>query len=289
MTEVKTHTVEAPGAVLSYDVRSNDASTEPVLMMIGSPMDAGGFVTLAGHFPDRTVVTYDPRGTQRSKRTDGAPETTPDEHADDLHRIIETLDAGPVDIFASSGGAVNALALVAKHPEQVRTLVAHEPPAAQELPDAEAVLAVCEGIKQTYLSSGFGAAMAKFIALVSYQGLVPAGYADQPGPDPAMFGLPAGDDGSRDDPLVGQNIVTCTGYRHDFGALRAAPTRVVVGVGAESGEMMAGRGGAAVAQRLGNAPVTFPGGHDGFLGGEYGSTTGKPDEFAATLREVLAG
>jgi pimeloyl-ACP methyl ester carboxylesterase len=287
MTEVKSHTIDAAGAVLSYDVRGNDASTAPVLLLIGSPMGAAGFVTLAGHFTDRAVVTYDPRGMERSKRTDGAPETTPDEHADDLHRIIEALDAGPVDIFASSGGAVNALALVARHPEQVRTLVAHEPPAARELPDAEAALAACHGIKQTYLSSGFGPAMAKFIALVSHEGPIPPGYADQPGPDPAMFGLPAEDDGSRDDPLVGQNIETCTGYRHDFDALRAAPTRVVIGVGDESGEQMAGRGGKAVAQRLGGQPVTFPGGHDGFLGGEYGGM-GKPDEFAATLREVLA-
>jgi len=83
-------------------------------------------------------------------------------------------------------------------------------------------------------------------------------------------------------------MVTCTHYRHDFGALRAAPTRIVVGVGEESGQQMAGRGGAAVAGRLGITPVTFPGGHDGFLGGEYGGM-GKPDAFAATLREVLAG
>jgi pimeloyl-ACP methyl ester carboxylesterase len=139
------------------------------------PYGAAGSATLAGHFTDLTVVTYDPRGSGRSGRTDGASETTPDEHADDLHRLTRALDAGPVDLFATSGGAVNALALVAKHPEQVRTLVAHEPPAAQELPD----------------------------------------------------------------------------------------------------------------ERLGTAPVTFPGGHDGFLGGEYGST-GEPDAFAATLREVLA-
>ena len=129
MTDPKTHTLDVPGAVLHYDVRSNEASTYPVLLIIGSPMGAAGFVTLAGHFTDRTVVTYDPRGAERSHRTDGAAETTPDEHADDLHRLIAALDAGPVDIFASSGGAVNALALVAKHPEQVRTLVAHEPPA----------------------------------------------------------------------------------------------------------------------------------------------------------------
>ena len=155
MTEPKTHTLDAPGAVLHYDVRSNDASTEPVLLLIGSPMGAAGFVTLAGHFTDRTVVTYDPRGAGRSKRTDGASRSTTEEHADDLHRLIGALDAGPVDIFASSGGAVNALALVARHPEQVRTLVAHEPPAAQELPDREPALAACEGIHETYLREGY--------------------------------------------------------------------------------------------------------------------------------------
>ena len=249
-------------------------------------MGASGFVTLAGHFTDRTVVTYDPRGADRSKRTDGAAESTPDEHADDLHRLITALDAGPVDIFASSGGAVNALALVAQHPEQVRTLVAHEPPASQELPDREEVLAVCADIRQTYYRSGFGPAMAKFIALVSFQGPLPAGYAAQTAPDPAMFGLPAQDDGSREDPLVGQNIVTCNTYRHDFGALRAASTRVVIGVGEKSGETLARRAGLAVAERLGAPPVTFPGDHGGFLGGEYGQT-GEPDAFAATLHEVL--
>ena len=157
MTEPKTYTLDAPGAVLHYDVRDpSQASTEPVLLIIGSPMGADGFTTLAGHFTDRTVVTYDPRSAGRSKRTDGASETTPDEHADDLHRLISALDAGPVDIFASSGGAVNALALVAKHPEQVHRLVAHEPPASQELPDREAVLAACADIRATYYRGGFG-------------------------------------------------------------------------------------------------------------------------------------
>ncbi len=288
MTDPKTHTLDVPGAVLTYDVRSNDASTHPVLLIIGSPMGASGFVTLASHFTDRTVVTYDPRGADRSRRTDGAAETTPDEHADDVHRLISSLDAGPVDIFASSGGAVNALALVAKHPEQVRTLVAHEPPASQELPDREAVLAACVDIHQTYQDSGFGPAMAKFIALVSYQGPLTPAYADQSAPDPAMFGLPAADNGARDDPLLGQNIVTCNTYRHDFDALRAGSTRVVIGVGVTSGQMIAGRAGLAVAERLGTPPVTFPGGHDGFLGGEYGGM-GEPDAFAATLHNVLDG
>src|SRR5215471_15271385 len=178
MAEPKTYTLDAPGAVLHYDVRSNDSSTEPVLLIIGSPLGADGFTTLAGHFTDRTVVTYDPRSAGRSKRTDGASETTPDEHADDLHRLISALDAGPVDIFASSSGAVNGLALAAQHPEQVRTLVAHEPPAAQEVPDHEAVLAACVDIRETYYRSGFGPSwltMAKFIAIVSHEGPFPVG------------------------------------------------------------------------------------------------------------------
>jgi pimeloyl-ACP methyl ester carboxylesterase len=298
MTEPKTDTLSAPGAVLHYDVRSAEtqgagASTEPILLIIGSPMGADGFVTLAGHFTDRTVVTYDPRGAGRSPRTDGASVTSVDEHADDLHRLIcalehGTLGPGPVDIFASSGGAVNALALVARHPEQVRTLVAHEPPAFAELPDREAALAVCDDIHATYERSGFGPAMAKFIAVISLEGPIPADYADKPAPDPAAFGLPAGDDGSRNDPLLGLNMPSCPAYEHDFDALRAVPTRVVIGVGEESAQMAAGRAGTAVAARLGTPPVTFPGGHGGFLGGEYGDP-GKPDEFAATLRGVLGG
>ena len=286
MTQPETHSLDVPGAVLHYDVRSNDASTQPVLLIIGSPMGATGFGTLAGHFTDRTVVTYDPRGAERSKRTDGALRSTTDEHADDLHRLISALDAGPVDIFATSGGAVNALALVAKHPEQVHTLVAHEPPAAQELPDREPVLAACEAIHETYQREGFGPAMAKFIALASYEGPIPASFANQPGPNPANFGLPTQDDGCRDDPLVGLNMPSTADYQHDFAALHEAPTRIVVGVGAQSANMMAGRAGIAVAERLGTAPVTFPGGHDGFLGGEYGRT-GDPDAFATTLRKVL--
>jgi pimeloyl-ACP methyl ester carboxylesterase len=287
MTEPKTSTLPVPGAVLHYDVRSAGPSRHPVLLMIGSPMCADGFAALAGRFTDRTVVTYDPRSSGRGKRTDGATETTPDEHADDLHRLIADLDAGPVDIFASSGGAVNALALVARHPEQVRTLVAHEPPALRELPDSGAVLAANADIRQTYQRSGFGPAMAKFIALVSYPGLIGPEYADRPAPDPAAFGLPGEDDGSRDDALLAQNIITCTHYEHDFDTLRAVPARVVIGVGEDSAELVPGRAAVAVAGRLGTAPVTFPGGHGGFLGDEYGPMGGKPDAFAATLRAVL--
>ena len=287
MTSPMTRTLDVPGAVLTYDVRPNPGSTGPVLLLIGSPMGAGGFGTLAGHFADRTVVTYDPRGVERSTRTDGAAESTPDEHADDLHRLVSALGAGPVDIFASSGGAVNALALVGRYPGDVRTLVAHEPPATQVLPDRDAARAACRDIRETYLASGLGPAMAKFIALVSHRGEIPADWADRPAPDPAMFGLPTEDDGRRDDPLVGQNIVTCNHYEFDFEALGSAPTRIVIGAGVESDGALTQRAAVALAERLGTTPVTFPGGHAGFLGGEYGQT-GEPDAFAAKLREVLS-
>jgi len=287
LAEMTTHTLEAPGATLTYDIRRGDAGRTP-LFIIGSPMPAAGFPTLAGHFGDRTVITYDPRGMDRSTKADPLGESTPDEHADDLHRIIQAVGLGPVDMFASSGGATNSLALVAQHPDDVRTLVAHEPPNAEVLPDRENAQAVTRDIRETYMRSGFGPSMAKFIALVSFEGPIPDDYLDRTAPDPAMFGLPTQDDGNRTDPLLNHNIVTGNAYAYDFDALRAAPTHIVIGVGATSGNNMAGRGGKAVAERLGIEPVIFPGGHDGFLGGEFGST-GEPDAFAAKLHEVLDG
>ena len=248
-------------------------------------MGAAGFGSLSRHFSDRTVVTYDPRGVERSAKTDPASPVTPDVHADDLHRIIQAV-GGPVDLFASSGGAVNALALVSKHPEDVRTLVAHEPPLARVLPDREHAMAATQAVADTYQRSGFGPGMAQFIAIVSHRGPFTAEIAAQPAPDPAMFGLPATDDGSRTDPLLGQNIITCTHYEPDVDALASASTQIILAAGEESEGEMANRGAYGVAERLGTKPVRFPSDHGGFLGGEYGQT-GKPDAFAAKLREVL--
>jgi pimeloyl-ACP methyl ester carboxylesterase len=249
-------------------------------------MAAAGFVTLASHFGDRTVITYDPRGSERSQKDDPASAASPDDHADDLHRVIEAV-GGRVDLFASSGGAVNALALVARYPDDVRTLVAHEPPLASMLPDKEHAMAAARAVHDTYHRSGWGAGMAHFIAIVSHRGPFTDDVARQPAPDPAMFGMPTEDDGVRTDPMLGQNMITTTHYEPDFAALRSAPTRIVLAAGEESTGEMANRGAFAVAERLGTEPVVFPSGHGGFLGGEYGQT-GEPDAFAAKLREVLA-
>src|SRR3954470_13852740 len=219
---IHTGTIDVPGATITYDVRPNEASTERPLMIIGSPMGASGFGTLAGHFADRTVVTYDPRGAERSIKADPSTESTPQQHAEDIHAVIQAVGLGPVDVFASSGGAVNALALVATHPDDVRTLVAHEPPLASILPDSENAKAAVRAIADSYQRGGLGAGMAHFIAIVSHKGEFPDDIASQPAPDPAMFGMPAGDDGSRTDVMLAQNIVTCTHYEPDFEALRAA-------------------------------------------------------------------
>ena len=287
MTAPQTHTLETRGAVLTYDVRPGTEASEPPLLLIGSPMGASGFASLAERFPERTVVTYDPRGADRSRRTDGASESTPEEHADDLSRLVDALGGGPVDVFASSGGAVNALVLVSRHPEQVCTLVVHEPPAVQLLPDRGPALAACRHVHDTYLRAGYGAGMAEFIRLVMHRGPTD-GFLDQPAADPAAFGLPAEDDGSRDDVLLAQNLMSCNAQEHDIEALRRASTRIVAAVGEGSAGQLAHRGGLALAERLGTTPAVFPGDHGSFLDSGYGPPV-DVDAVAARLRELLAG
>jgi pimeloyl-ACP methyl ester carboxylesterase len=255
------------------------------LMFIGQPMGASGFQTLAGYFPDRTLITYDPRGAERSAKDDPTVATGPDEHADDLHAVIEAAGLGPVDMFASSGGAINALALVSRYPNDVQVLVAHEPPLAGGLPDAEHAMAAIRAVHDTYETHGWGAGMAHFIAVTGHHGPFTADVAAQPAPDPQMFGMPAEDDGNRSDPLLGPSMTAITGYQPDWDAVRAAPTRLVIAAGEASEGQMANRGAYAVAARLGSQVLTFPGGHGGFNVSEWEPSD--PDAFAAKLREVL--
>lgn len=283
------HALDTDGAIIVYDVHGPRPSRggEPVLLMVGQPMDASGFRALASHFSDRTVVTYDPRGLGRSTRRDGETTHSPTVQAQDLHEVIEALDAGPVEMFASSGGAVTALALVAAHPGDVTTLVAHEPPLVHLLPDADAAVRAIAQIQDTYRDKGWGAAMAMFIAMTMWEGEFTQEYFARPAPDPAQFGLPPQDDGARDDPLLSGQSASVTTFRPDVEMLRAAPTRLVVAVGEESMKQLTGRTSQAIAERLGQEATVFPSHHAGFAGEETGYP-GKPAEFAAKLREVLA-
>jgi pimeloyl-ACP methyl ester carboxylesterase len=283
-----THMLETAGADIAYDVRGPlpTADGRPPLLMIAQPMDASGFETLASYFPDRTVVTYDPRGLGRSVRKDGRVDNAPTVQAEDVHALIEALGAGPVEMFASSGGAVAALALVAAHPDDVTTLVAHEPPLIPVLPDATAAERARGATREAYEAKGWGAGMAAFIAMTSWQGEFTDEYFAQPAPDPAQFGLPAEDDGSRDDPLLSDRSWAVSGYHPEVAALTAAPTRVVIAVGEESLGTFTGRAAAATAKLLGQEATVFPSHHGGFLGGEFGYA-GQPEAFARRLREVL--
>ncbi|WP_460806352.1 alpha/beta fold hydrolase [Micromonospora zhanjiangensis] len=263
MTQKQTHILALPGVDLVYDVRGPLPPDDgrPVLFLIGQPMTAEGFDALAGHLPDRTVVTYDPRGLGRSVRTDGGTDYTPQQQAADLHALIEALGVGPVEVFGSSGGAVTALELVATHPGDVRTLVAHEPPINAVLPDAEAAVRARAGFNDAYEAKGGGAGMAAFIAMTSWEGEFTDDYFARPAPDPAMFGMSTDDDGNRDDPLLSKRSWAVSDYRPDAAALTAAPTRVVVAVGEESGNTYTARTAAGTATLLGQEATVFPSHH----------------------------
>ena len=287
-------TVAVPGAVLSFTVIGDlaDATPDsPPLVLAGSPMDSTGFGSLVAGLEKegvgRVLVLTDPRNVGRSTREDDTAAVTPEQHADDLHTLVEALGVGPVDLFATSGAAVNSLFLVAAHPDDVRLLVAHEPPMAALLPDGAAIGKACDDLVAAYDASGIGPGMARFISLVMHRG---QWTGDESVPDPATFGLPTDDDGSRNDGLMANMRGEGCTRVPDLDAVRHASTTVVIGVGEESGGPddgeIAGRSAYAVARALGVEPVVFPGGHNGFLGGEFGQS-GKPEEFAARLARVL--
>jgi pimeloyl-ACP methyl ester carboxylesterase len=282
------HMLQTTEAQIAYDVHGPlpPADGRPPLFMIGQPMDASGFGALASHFPDRTVITYDPRGLGRSTRNDGQVHNSPTIQAHDVHAVIDALGAGPVDMFASSGGAATALALVAAYPGDVTTLVAHEPPLIPLLSDAAAAERARAGVRDAYEAKGSGAGMAAFIAMNSWRGEFTDEYFAQPAADPVLPGISTEDDGSRDDPLLSDRSWAVSSYRPDVDALAAAPTRVVIAVGEESLSTFTGRTAVATAELLGQQATVFPSHHGGFLGGKFGYA-GQPEAFARKLRDVI--
>jgi len=270
-----THTVDAPGARLYYEQRG----TGPLLLLIGSPMDSTGFTALAGALAGRyTVVSYDPRGIGNSSTEDPDQDVTPDLQADDVHRLVLALGGGPVDIFGSSGGAVVGLALVTAHPDQVGTLVAHEPPVIELLPDRAERRAEIQGIYATYRAAGPGQAMQKFMAhtgLGSGPAGPPAG-APQWQPSPEQIARMRATTGH----FLAHLLRPTTDYQPDIAALRAAPARIVVGVGATSAGQLANRTALALAAELGSTAVEFPGDHGGFAA--------LPQPFSQLLDQVLS-
>src|SRR5439155_6085211 len=177
------------------------------------------------------VVTYDPRGIGNSSREDATGDVTPEQQADDVHRLLWVFDGEPAHIFGSSGGAVVGLALVTAHPDRVRTLVAHEPPVIDLLPDSAQVRAQIEDIYDTYRADGAEKAMQKFMAHAGMGG-APGQDADTPRWEPSpeqMTRMRA-----TTEQFLAHLIRPTTRYRPDLEALRAASTRIVVAAGATS-------------------------------------------------------
>ncbi len=285
MTTMTTHQLEVPGAVVTYDLHEPETpGPHRPVVVFGSPMGASGFAQLVPHLADRTVVTLDPRMSERSRLDEGA-DVNFEAHADDVHRVVEAAGLGPVDVFASSGGAVAALPWLLAHPDEVGTVVLHEPPLSALLEDANIVERINSDIVETYERSGQGPAMAKFIQLVMHEGVFTEDYLDQPAPPPEQFGFSSEDDGDRDDPLLGHNMRIAP-YHPDGEALRASGVRIVPAVGAASGGALPRRGAEALAALLGVAVVEFPGDHAGFVANDW-SPANDPTAFAERLLDVL--
>lgn len=259
----RAETLKVPGATLYYEVRG----TGPVLLMMpGGPATGSIFEAVAGHLEEHyTVLTYDPRGLARSilegPVDDGRLVET---MADDVHRLLTTVSGDPAFVFSNSGGAIIGLELAARHPEQIRTLVAHEPPrfgpAAEEPGDGG------EDLHETYLSKGVRAAMARF--------MTEAGLGE---PTPEMLDSIEGNPDF--DFFLDHYIVGLANHQTDIPALKRGACRIVPAVGAESEGELAHAGGLGLANILECHAEVFPGGHGGFMT--------HPVEFASRLRDVL--
>jgi pimeloyl-ACP methyl ester carboxylesterase len=262
--------LDVPGARLHYEVRGSG----PPLVLVGAPMNASAFAPLADLLAsDHTVLTTDPRGINRSSVSDRKADSTPELRADDLSRLLACLDRGPASVFGSSGGAVTALALTQAHPEQVATVIAHEPPVIALLDDHDDVRLRTEDYVKTYLAGDVIGAWRKFFVSANID--LPDEAIE------AMFG------GERDPHAVAderfwfeRELRPSTYWRPDFDALCRTPARIVVAVGEDSAGQECDLTSRALARHLDTHVTAFPGDHIGFVR--------DPDAFAARLREVLA-
>jgi pimeloyl-ACP methyl ester carboxylesterase len=267
-------TLTVPGARIYYEVRG----AGPVLLLIcGGVYDAAGYAGLAGQLSDRyTVVTYDRRGNSRSP-LDGPPEPQSIEvHADDAYRVLLAVGGEPAYVFGNSSGAEIGLELAARHPEQVRVLVAHEPPIFELLPEREHWREVIQRIEEALAADGPGAAFGVLGSALQMRGGSPDDErAPGGGPSPDAEMLARFEKNMAF--FIAYEVPPFARYTPDLPALRGV--RVVMAMGEESGGEPPNRAAIAVAQLLGTDAVAFPGDHGGF-----GSDV---EAFAARLDEVL--
>jgi pimeloyl-ACP methyl ester carboxylesterase len=294
-TQPSPHYLNVPGGRLYYEVRG----AGPLLLVIGQPMTSAPFGPLADLLAeDHTVVTYDPHGLGASTIEDPSRDVTPEIEADDLAYLVGAVGGARADVFATSGGAIAALAFAARLPDKAGAVIAHEPPVTELLPDAPHVRRAVDDIEDAYHAYGSGAAWGKFVSLVMHDGPV-----TEAGVPPAAW-PPSGDGPEDAQPQAGEEpndgeappefsdkqqaddelfflrmLKPFTRYQPPVAVLRWVSPRVVVAVGAASGNEIARRSAEALAERLETQPAVFPGDHAGFMA--------DPAAFAATIRQVL--
>ncbi|MBO0791648.1 MAG: alpha/beta fold hydrolase [Ktedonobacteraceae bacterium] len=265
MTTIKTSTLRVPGASLYYETRGSG----PVLLMIPPGAgDARSFNGIVNHLAAQyTVVTYDRRGCSHSKIDDPAEDVRVETHSDDARCLLATLTNEPAYVFGSSAGALIGLDLAIRYPEQVRALVAHEPPVQHLLPEAKQP----KNIQEIYRRDGAVAALQKLMVQVgvSYDDREPGVELPQPNEQSA----------ANSQAFFAYTLQAVQRYTLDIAALSATPTRIVLAGGSTGQEYIGYRCAAAVANLLGTSVVEFPSHHAGFVS--------HPRAFSERLREVL--
>jgi pimeloyl-ACP methyl ester carboxylesterase len=289
-TQPSRHHLDVQGGSVYYERRGSG----PLLLIVGQPMTSAAFGPLADLLADdHTVVTYDPHGLGESTVDDPSLAVTPEVEAEDLAHIVDAI-GGKADVFSTSGGAVAGLALAARHPEKVGTLIAHEPPVPELLPDAPHVRKAVDDVENAYRAYGTGAAFGKFASLVMHSGPVsedgvppvawpPPGADGQGGEGgeaaSAMPPEPTAKQQADDELFFLRMLKPFLRYQPAVDVLRTAGPRVVVAVGGASHQEIPSRSAEALAKQLGTSATVFPGHHAGFLA--------DPAGFAAKIRELL--
>jgi pimeloyl-ACP methyl ester carboxylesterase len=256
-------------ARLYYEVRGSG----PLVVLAGAPMDANPFGPLAELLAaDHTVLTTDPRGINRSDVRDRDAESTPEQRAGDLARLIEHVGDGPAAaVLGSSGGAVSVLAFAQAYGGKAGTVIAHEPPLIELLPDRDALWAQTEDMLATFATGDRRATFVKFMKIANL---------DLPDEVVEMMagGTPSPQEAA-DEAFQYQRMYRATiGWTPDVGRLRTGPARVLVGLGEQSAGELCDRTSRTLAGLLGTEPAVFPGGHVGFAE--------NPAAFHARLREL---
>ncbi|WP_433192058.1 alpha/beta fold hydrolase [Nocardia sp. CA-107356] len=251
------HTLTVPGATLYYEIRGSG----PLLLLIpGGNGDAGTFDQIAERLADRyTVVSYDRRGFSRSP-DDGAIDHRVDLDGADAAALLAHLGGQPAAVLGSSSGAIVALELLTAHPELVHTLIAHEPPLARVLPDADKWLHFFDGVYQTSKTEGFLAALTVFAEGVGLH-RPEVDPTEEPGPEVAATNA-----------RIQQNMMFWMEYElrqyirytPDLDALRTASDRLVLAVGHDSKDTFPALPNAVLSESLGLDILEFAGDHIGY-------------------------